>query len=553
MSYSRPLLAFKQLFFAILLLISFAAKGYDERFTLTSHDESVTLNIQLEDGHKIYWQKSGNTGLPTVIDFVGSTNLADYAIWWPSPDIDIIDDITNYTCSGNVSIPLQLKAFDRLKTIGLKVNLSYVICGDQCVPVKQVIETVISEPKQGLMPLYATLLAAFLGGLILNFMPCVLPVLALKLMSAANLGSGYKSSFSVTLLGIMTSFWTLALASILMRNTGEQFGVGMGFQQTEFIIFLCILITIFISLTLGKTHMRLPGFLSNIDSLQPHSMSSSNGISFLLKDFMAGMIATLLSVPCTAPFLGSAILVAIMGTPLESFLIFTSAGLGFGLPYLLLIISPNLLKWLPKPGQWMESAKKFLAMLFIASLLWLLWLVYGQLDLRATFGLFLLLMLIKFVLEEPRMRAKFLCLVVLIAGALYLPQLAHKEDASFEAYSDRVWQEFDRNKLHELVKEGKVVVVDVTADWCLTCKYNKFLVWDRAKMLKLLSHPEVVAMRADATIYRKDIEDYLKEYGVYGIPFTVIYGPRATKGIVMPTLVGYDDVARAIARAAPSL
>lgn len=552
MSHSRSLLAFRQIFFAILLFISFNVNAYDERFTLTSNGDSAALSIQLEDGHKIYWQKSGDTGLPTVIDFAGSTNLADYAIWWPSPDIDIIDDITNYTCSGNVYIPLELKASDQLKPIGLTINLSYVICGDQCVPVNQVIKTEVLESSGNLTALYATLLAAFLGGFILNFMPCVLPVLALKLMSATKVGGNYRASFFVTLLGIISSFWALALASIFMKSTGDQFGIGMGFQQSEFVIFLCILITIFISLALDKAQVQMPGFCSNIGipktSLKTSDtlLESSQEANFL-ENFMGGVIATLLSVPCTAPFLGSAILVAVMGSPLESFLIFTSAGLGFGLPYLLLIVSPGVLRYLPKPGQWMEGAKKIMAMLFIASLFWLLWLIYGQLGLRATFGLFLLLMLIKFVLETPRIRARLLCIILLLAGALYLPQLAHKEDAAFETYSDNVWIEFDRQKLHGLVTSGKIVVVEATADWCLTCKYNKFMVWNRSRMLKLLSQPGVVAMRADATIYRKDIEDYLQEYGVYGIPFTVVYGPKALKGLVMPTLVGYDDVARAIA------
>lgn len=551
MSYSRTLALFRLLFSVIMLFTCFSAQGYDERFILKSNNDFTALNIQLEDGHKIYWHKSGDAGLPTIISLEDSINLKDYALNWPSPNIDVTGDIKNYTYSDDVTIPLKLKAYDQSKPIRLKIALSYVICGNQCVPIKQIIETTINEPKLSSSTLYATLLAAFLGGLILNFMPCVLPVLSLKLLSLTRAQSYYRRSFTTTFLGIMSSFWAISLISIFIKSTGEQFGIGMGFQQTEFIIFLCILVTIFISLTLEKSYVQLPKFLSNAFSSETSngSLQSSGRNSFIIQDFISGVMATLLSIPCTAPFLGSAILIAIMGTPFESIFIFTSVGFGFGFPYLILISSPSLLKFLPKPGHWMEKAKQFLAMLFIASLLWLLLLVYGQLDLRPTFGLFLILILIKFVLEEPRVRAKLFIITILIIGALCLPQLAHKEDMAFENYKNEIWQEFDRLKLHKLINEGKIVVVEVTADWCLTCKYNKLLVWDRIKTLQLLSKPEIVAMRADATVYRKDIEDYLKEHGVYGIPFAVVYGINAPGGIAMPTLLAYDDIVKAIEKA----
>jgi len=562
MHYSRLL----SLFITFFLLISAPqfslAQDYDERFTLESQDNKFFLKIKLANRHKIYGPIAGDSGLPTRINFDQSDNLAKAEAIWPEAEAEeYIPGVVNYIYSKDVEIPIDLSAIDPSKQLNLKIQLSYVICGNQCIPVKQIIEKVLppgliqgsDEASKALglnlRETFVTLIFAFIGGLILNFMPCVLPVLALKLMSLIKSGASYRGSFCVTILGIMSTFWVLALASILAKGAGKQIGIGMGFQESEFIIFLCILITIFISISLDKVQINLP---TSSLTQGPEEARQTSGSSLRQKhfqDFTSGVIATLLSIPCTAPFLGGATLVAINGNALESFLIFTSIGLGFSLPYLLLILSPNMLVFLPKPGAWMENVKKILTILFIASLIWLLGILHQELGLRASAGLFLLLLLIKFTLQEPRLRYKPICLTVLVAGSLYLPQFAHNEDQANEIYIEHIWQEFDRQKIDRLVADGKIVVVDVTADWCLTCKYNKLMVWDRRKVVDLLIKEGLVAMRADITKQDKIVEGYLQEHGIYGIPFNVVYGKNAPKGLALPTLLNYQDLIQAIDKA----
>jgi suppressor for copper-sensitivity B len=553
MHYSRLLSLLTALFLVILISTKSFAQGYGERFTLESHNNKLYLQIKLANEHKIYGPVAGDSGLPTTINFDESDNLAKAEVSWPeSKPEEYIPGVVNYVYSENVKIPLYIKAIDPDKQVVLKVNLSYVICGDQCVPVKQTIENTSlpgetsDEAIQINDGILLTLCAAFIGGLILNFMPCVLPVLALKLMSVIKGGAAYRRSFFVTILGIMSAFWALALASILAKSAGKQIGIGMGFQESEFIIFLCVLITVFISISLDKVQINFYSSGLIQGSPEPSKALASGARETYLQDFLSGVIATLLSIPCTAPFLGGATLIAVSGTARESLAIFTSIGLGFSLPYLLLILSPNMLRFLPKPGAWMENMKKILAILFVASLVWLLGVLYDQLGLRASAGLFLLLLLIKFALEEPKLPYKAICIIALVAASLYLPQFAHDEDEEDEIYIEHVWHKFDRQKIDELVMDGKIVVVDVTADWCLTCKYNKFMVWDRKKTVKLLLQKDIVAMRADVTKQDEVVEDYLKEHGVYGIPFDVVYSKKTPKGLALPTLLRYQDLVEAI-------
>ncbi|MES2214970.1 MAG: thioredoxin family protein [Pseudomonadota bacterium] len=376
------------------------------------------------------------------------------------------------------------------------------------------------------------LFGAVVGGFLLNFMPCVLPILVLKLASFTTKHS--RKGLLATILGIMTSFWFLALLTALMRNLGYELGIGIGFQHPEFIIFICITLTLFISLALDKIHLGVPQFLA-----------TQNG------HFMSGCVMTLLSIPCTAPFLGGAMAFAISSNNLITIAIFTASGVGFSLPYILFVINPNLLNFLPKSGKWMSYLKNILGIILICILIYLLIILESHLGLRAVFGFFLLLMLIKFVIEEPKIqvRHKIVAFLLLTSMSLYLPQMAHKEDEAHDKYINELWQKFDERSIEGYLDQGKIVIVDVTSDWCFTCKYNKFMLWDTKAVITLLHSPHIVAMRIDATKYDQTVTDYLKKQGVYGIPFDIIYSPNERKGVVLPVTLTYQDLASATERA----
>lgn len=389
------------------------------------------------------------------------------------------------------------------------------------------------------MPLYMAMIFAMIGGFILNFMPCVLPVLALKMMSVTKMVGNYRISFVTTVAGIIFSFWILSFLSITMKDIG----VGLGFQQSEFLIVLSMLMVIFISMASSRINIILPQYC--------YDLSIVKFSSKYIEDFMGGVVATMLSVPCTAPFLGGAMASAILGSSLTNFIIFTSAAIGFSFPYILLIISPKIIHWVPKSGIWMEKLKKGLTVLLVASLMWIISILYNSLGVRGTVGFTMLLLLIKYLIEEQdgifrNIVLKIPVLLILISGAIYLPKMAHSEDILHEKYIDSVWQEFDTSKIGDYVSRGKVVIVDITADWCLTCKFNKIRLWDRSYLVPLLNSNNVVAMRADLSQPNPVVEQFLLDNHRYGIPCNIIYGPNAKNGIDLPVIPDYDDVKGAI-------
>lgn len=392
------------------------------------------------------------------------------------------------------------------------------------------------------MPLYMTMIFAMVGGFILNFMPCILPVIALKMISATKMRGNYRFSFVTTILGIISSFWMLSILSITMKDIG----VGLGFQQSEFLIVLSIVMVIFVSIATSRINIILPQYCYDLSIVKFGSK--------YVEDFMGGVVSTMLSIPCTAPFLGTAMASAILGSRLTNFMIFTSAAIGFSLPYILLIISPNILSWLPKSGLWMEKLKKGLAILLVASLMWIISILYNSLGVRGTIGLTMLLLLVKYIIEESdgifrNIALKVPVFLILILGAIYLPKMAHKEDILHEQYIDSVWQEFDSSKIENYVNIGKVVVVDITADWCLTCKFNKIRLWDRSHLVSLLKSSNIIAMRADISKPHAEVEKFLLENHIYGIPFNIIYGPNSKNGIQLPVIPDYDDLKEAIEKA----
>lgn len=343
--------------------------------------------------------------------------------------------------------------------------------------------------------LWAMILFALLGGLVLNLMPCVLPVLALKSISFIKHGggtpSGVRLSFLATSAGIIFSFLVMAGIIIALKDVGMSVGWGVQFQNPIFLIFLITILGLFSLNLFGVYEIPLPRFMAD-------RLSWTQGHGSLTKDFFSGAFATLLATPCTAPFLGTAVGFALAGGAFEILVIFTALGVGLAAPFLLIAIFPTFATLLPKPGAWMENVRKFLGVLLTITALWLGYVLYNQ-------------------LVTP-------------------PQKSHSEAMAQQ------WQVFDEKKIPELVAQNKIVFVDVTADWCLTCQVNRKLVLETAEVQQLLSDPKVVVMIADWTKRDESIGAYLKSFMRYGIPFNVIYSASNPQGMPLPELLTKDAV-----------
>ncbi|PWJ10934.1 protein-disulfide reductase DsbD family protein [Jannaschia seohaensis] len=396
-----------------------------------------------------------------------------------------------------------------------------------------------APPGQG-AGLFWMLGLAFLGGLILNVMPCVLPVLSIKLASALQAQdrapAQVRAGFLASAAGIVSFFALLAGALIGLQTVGVAVGWGVQFQSPVFLAAMTLLMTIFAANLLGFFQIGLPGFAMT-------GMARRAGREGLSGDFATGAFAAVMATPCSAPFVGTAVTYALTADPLRALGIFLAMGLGLAAPFLLVAGRPTLVRRLPRPGRWMKTLRLVLGAMLGAAALWLLTVLAGSAGPNvalavgaaalATFGALAL-----------RRQAGLVSLGGLGLAALLAIAMPASEPGRDAATG--LWQAFDRERIATEVAAGNVVVVDVTADWCLTCKVNKRLVLDAEPIYSRLMAPGMTALRADWTRADEDIAEFLRENGRFGIPFNAVYGPGAPQGIPLPEILTAGAVSEAL-------
>ncbi|MGE0452423.1 MAG: protein-disulfide reductase DsbD family protein [Vicinamibacteria bacterium] len=388
------------------------------------------------------------------------------------------------------------------------------------------------------------LVFAFIGGLILNLMPCVLPVLSLKVMGFVRDGAEYgalRHGLAFTA-GVVVFFWALAGALLALKAGGEQIGWGFQLQSPLFVVFLAAL---FLLLSLNLFGLFEVGeSLTAVGNLEPRTKG-------LAGSFWSGALATIVATPCTAPFMGSALGFAMSQPAWVAFSVFSALGLGMASPYLVLAASPRLLRMVPKPGAWMEGFKQAMGFVLLGTVVFLLWLFGRQVGVNGMtilLGALLLLGMAAWLYGRvrrgaPRLRlAGYAAAFALAAGGLalgfaYAPASAEERHAG----GDGVWEEFSPERVALLRRAGTPVFVDFTADWCLTCQVNLKLALERPEVLQRFRDKGVVMMKADWTRSDERITRALAEHGRQGVPLYVLYGrdgaPRLLPEVLRPGIV----------------
>ena len=406
------------------------------------------------------------------------------------------------------------------------------------------------RPFQGAgVSFFAILGLALLGGLILNLMPCVLPVLSIKLLSAVGHGgreSGLvRLSFLASAAGILFSFMVLAAVAIGLKSAGMAVGWGIQFQQPVFLAFMALIVTLFACNLLGLFEIGLPGWMSGV--------ATANGGHGLGGHFLTGAFATLLATPCSAPFLGTAVGFALSSGPLEIVAVFLALGLGLALPYLCVAVVPSLATQLPRPGPWMVTLRRILGLALAGTAVWLLTVLTVQVGLQRTLLLTACLVGLSIAIailgRKEGTRARNLVAAAIGALVIILAALPVERGQTVAADALEDWLPLDKGEIARRVGSGEVVFVDVTADWCITCQVNKSLVIDQAPVAEALEGDDVVAMRGDWTLPNDEISEYLADFGRYGIPFNAVYGPAAPQGIPLPELLSSEAVLNALEQA----
>lgn len=392
------------------------------------------------------------------------------------------------------------------------------------------------------MTLLAACVFAFLGGMILNLMPCVLPVLSLKVLSLVKNAHNRRIMITHGLLfsfGVLTSFWVLAASLILLKSAGHQIGWGFQFQSPYFVVFMAALLYI-LALNLLGVFEFVPVAFSN-EQFKKHPYSNS---------FFNGVLATTLATPCTAPFMGAAIGYALTQTNLIAFLIFTFLGIGMAFPYLFLSAFPQFLRWVPKPGSWMNNLKVFLGFILMGSVLWLAW-VLGIQNGVNDMGLLLCGLLFVslsgwiygLIADESFSWQKFSWLLgsamigLMLLYASASGQLRGLNNSGEERTFSLVWQKYSPQLVEQLLAQKKPVFIDFTAAWCLTCQVNDRLVFDTKKVRQAFKNLSIELIKADWTSKDAEITRALEGYGKNSIPLYVYYPAGSIKAEVWPELI----------------
>lgn len=407
----------------------------------------------------------------------------------------------------------------------------------------------LATPDRAVSTLVWIALLAFAGGVILNAMPCVLPVLSIKLSSALKMADGshrrIRLGFLTTAFGTLAFMWVLAVAVLGLQGLGYAIGWGTQFQSPYFLVFLILVLGLFAAALFGMYDVPLPSAMA--------TRVAGLGSEGYAGDFATGAFAAILATPCSAPLLGTAIAFALTGSGLDVLVVFTAMGLGLALPYLLVAAQPRMIAALPRPGRWMLAVKVVLGVLLSLTAAWLFWVLSGvsSLNLARWVAMALIATILCLALGKwsGRMRGASWLAVPLSATALALPAFMDI-GARPVARDDSIdWVAFERGEIARHVSQGHAVFVDVTADWCLTCKANKTLVLDRAPVVDALASPAVIAMQADWTRPDPKIQSFLESNGRFGIPFNIVYGPSSPEGVSLSEVLTPGAVMEALEEA----
>jgi thiol:disulfide interchange protein DsbD len=404
--------------------------------------------------------------------------------------------------------------------------------------------------------LLTALAFALIGGFILNLMPCVFPVLSIKVLSFMEHAQHDKSKvqmhgllFSV---GVIVSFWILAAIMLALRAGGQQLGWGFQLQSPHFIASMIVVFfalgVIFLSdFAVGQAIQSLAGGMNLPTSY--------------LGSFLNGALATAVATPCTAPFMSTSLAATLTLPAHLGFLIFTALGVGMSAPYLILSFRPSLLQLLPRPGLWMESFKQLMAFPLLITAVWLLRIFARQMGaslsalaplmdvlwaiVALSFGLWLLMRAAHCKQQTMRTLMRIIAvaactatvLFTLRAASLPITQTLNEGEAVTDAYG-LSWEPYSEAKVAELASAGRSIYLDFTADWCITCHANKLVVFSSQEVRNLLEQKKVALLRADWTAQNKSITEALAKYGRNGVPLNVLI-PNGNRqnALILPSIL----------------
>lgn len=400
---------------------------------------------------------------------------------------------------------------------------------------------------------------AILGGFILNFMPCVFPVLSLKLLSVTRFGAQrettLKKSFALTILGIFSAFLILAVLLAVIKALGHSIGWGMQFQNPVFIVVMLFVIVLFLAQIKGFYTLNTPQWLNRLAFRNTHPDN--------LLHFLTGVLVVVMSTPCTAPYLGTTIGFALAGTTIDIFVILLAVALGLSLPYIFVLFIPDVTVFIPKPGAWMKKLSFFMSAMLLLTIIWLFSVLWAQTEawtcirLAVYLTIFFLviwfrhLLLNQVEIREIDVEVRAIVLKLIGYGFMALALIIAAIsiwDIRQSFYEQRRIEVLDKSstinfaEISKEVRAGNIVIVNVGADWCLTCTYNDNLVFGNIAVKDLIERYKIKIINVDWTNYNQEILNFMGRFGRKGVPFYILFSPNIPEGMVLPEIMTEKDL-----------
>ena len=384
------------------------------------------------------------------------------------------------------------------------------------------------------LSLYVVLSFAFLGGLILNLMPCVFPILSIKILNLATLGATHNNKYLHGLaytLGILLSFVLIGSLLMILRDTGESLGWGFQLQSPIFVGFI-----VYLFVLIG---LSLSGWFTFGNNIMGWGQKTTQG-NDLSSSFMTGLLATVVASPCTAPFMGTALGFALTQSSMIAISTFIFLGLGMAFPILAITCLPNLSNWLPKPGVWMDRFKQFLAFPLYLTAVWLIWVLGRQTNSDVVAAILCGIVFILFAIWLHKIyknKMTKILAVMLFALAIFLTIWNEKNRDT-----DDLWEAYSKERLSMLLENEDSVFINLTADWCITCLVNEQMVLKTNDFSDILNKKNIIYLKADWTKYNPEITELLNDYNRSGVPLYLFYPSGEAEPIILPQILKISDM-----------
>lgn len=556
---------------------------------------NIGVRFKIAPHWHIYHKEPGETGRPTTVDLSLPEGFRTQDLIWKAPETFTDFGLTAHGYTDETLIVIPVTVPDNLKpgdTITITADVTWLACHTNCMPGKATVslslpvadtatatnqnlfgsnedggssvfdgEFQLEEDASGFLGFLKIIAFALIGGLILNVMPCVLPVVAFKITGFVK--EAGESRSKILRLGLAYAAGTvitcLLLASIViaLQLFGYSVGWGFQFQQPVFVLAMATLVAV---MSLGLFGV----FMVNVSSGQAlNDLSNKEG---MVGAFFTGVVATVLATPCSAPFLGTAIGFAFAQPWWGILAIFGAIGLGLASPYVVLSAFPAWTKFLPKPGAWMEHFKQAMGFLLMFSAVWLLHILGKQVGSAGVISALVFIIATSFSawligtfasFNATRSRKIFIWLLAagVSAGSFWYftwdtvvyPKVTQASHGSTIQDNGVEWKSFSMDEVDQQLKDGKVVFIDFTATWCGTCQWNKANVLSTDAVGKTFKDHDVQAVRADWTNSDPVITEVLRKFGRSTVPLYVVFSPhRPNTPIILSDLLSEQEVIDAI-------